>query len=76
MYDTHEWIGGMHWGWWVFLIACTLILVYLFSRWSSPEARGRRETSPMEILRRRYATGEISSEDYAERKAHLERDLS
>jgi len=37
------------------------------------EARQRRQT-PLEILQRRYAAGEISTQEYDERKAKLELD--
>lgn len=36
----------------------------------SPDVR----ESPLEFLQRRYAEGEISTEEYEKRKEHLERD--
>lgn len=38
---------------------------------SLPFSSGARET-PLEVLKRRYAEGEISAEEYEERKARLE----
>ncbi|WP_456425583.1 SHOCT domain-containing protein [Rhodocaloribacter sp.] len=75
MYDG--WMWGMHWGWWIFWILLIIILVTLF--WKNqttppgPPPESRKE-SPLEILKRRYAAGEISTEEYEERKARLERD--
>jgi putative membrane protein len=68
-----EWgFMGMHALWWVFWI----ILIVVFVGFMTSSLRGQasdRET-PLEILRRRYAKGEISSEEYEERKAKLEGD--
>ncbi len=75
MYDG--WMWGMHWGWWIFWILLIIILVTLFRKNRTtppgPPPESRKE-SPLEILKRRYAAGEISTEEYEERKAHLERD--
>ena len=40
----------------------------------TPVSRGRRRETPLEILQRRYAAGEISTVEYEERKTKLERD--
>jgi putative membrane protein len=63
---------GMHFFWWVFLIAVITGVVAILVQGAD---RGpRRREKPLEILQRRYAAGEISSEEYEERKARLERD--
>jgi putative membrane protein len=61
---------GMHFFWWLFWIVVIGALFLLFT----PVPRGRRRETPLEVLQRRYAAGEISSEDYEERKAKLDRD--
>ncbi len=68
-------VWGMHWGWWIFWIVVIIALVWLFSqqRRSGEPSRPPRE-SPLELLQRRYAAGEISTEEYEERRARLERD--
>lgn len=70
MYDGW-WFFGMHMFWWLFWI----LLLALFFWWLRPGPRveARRET-PLEILQRRYAAGEIPTDEYEERKARLERD--
>lgn len=69
-----EWsMWGMHIFWWVFWIVMLVVLLALFSP-LTPVQRGRRRETPLEVLQRRYAAGEISTEDYEERKAKLERD--
>ncbi|KXA89778.1 hypothetical protein AKJ57_04905 [candidate division MSBL1 archaeon SCGC-AAA259A05] len=69
----HSWSGGW---WWVFgvviwiLVAVTLIL---FIRWLWMRADGVSEDyeNPLDILKRRYARGEISREEFEEIKSDL-----
>lgn len=61
---------GMHVFWWLFWI----ILIIAFFALATPLPRHRARQTPLELLQRRYAAGEISSEEYEERKAKLERD--
>ncbi|GEM_PF-1008470 len=65
---------GMNVLWWGFW---GLLLLGLFL-WAKPvrrrEARRFRD-EPLSILRRRYATGEISTKEYDEHVERLERDL-
>jgi putative membrane protein len=69
----HYWGFGMHLFWWIFWV----ILIVLFFAVLTPVPRKRanlyRQT-PLEILQRRYAAGEITTEEYEERKGRLERD--
>jgi len=64
---------GMHMLWWFFWI---LLLVSFFSFVTPvPRKKARlNRLTPLDILQRRYAAGEITTEDYEERKARLERD--
>lgn len=66
---------GMHWFWWLFWIA--LVAAIFFTPWGAPVRRGKppRET-PHEVLRRRLAGGEITTQEYEQRKALLDRDTS
>lgn len=54
---------GMHFGWWIFWLVCW---VCLFSFWM-PVRRGRwqdfKET-PLAVLNRRLAKGEIKEQEY------------
>lgn len=76
--------GGLGaWGWafmllhaalWVGIVVLGVYLVArVLRRAGVGTAPGRAET-PLEILRRRYAAGEISSEDYQRMKDELKRD--
>ncbi len=71
MFDGHDWMWGMHWGWWIFWIAITVVIVLLLTR--SKLGGSHRET-PLEVLERRYAAGEISTEEYEERRVRLQQD--
>lgn len=61
---------GMHALWWLFWIA----LIVVFFALIEPVPRSRRRVSPLEVLQRRYAAGDISDKEYEERKAKLNRD--
>ena len=64
---------GMHFLWWVFW---GMIWVSLFSFWMPVPRRRLRDLKepPLDILKRRLATGEINEQQYASLKAHLESD--
>lgn len=63
---------GMYSYWWVFW----LILWICFFSFMMPVRRTtyRQMQSPLQLLQRRYAAGEITSEEYEERRAKLLRD--
>jgi len=66
------WFWGMHLFWWLFWF---LIILAFFSL-LTPVPRHKVRETPLQILQRRYAAGEISTEEYEERKQRLERDTS
>lgn len=71
------WMWGMHWGWWIIWVLLIVGVVWAISRaqqGGSPPVRSQEPETPLETLQRRYAEGEISTEEYEERKEHLERD--
>ena len=63
---------GMHALWWVFWIA--LVIALVFWGGSGTSARRDKPATPHELLRRRLANSEISTEEYEKRKAILDRD--
>ena len=73
-YDGGYFMGGMHWIWWLFWLA--LIGFIVFYGWGRPsgQRRGPRET-PHDVLKRRLASGEISTDEYEQRKLLLDRDM-
>lgn len=68
-------MGGMHWLWWIFWLV--LIGAVVLYAWGRPgEQRRRPRETPHEVLRRRLASGEITPEQYEERKTLIDRDAS
>lgn len=65
---------GMAWFWWLFWV----IAIIGFTAFLVPVPRGRVQDldDPLRILARRYAAGELTHEEYEERRMRLERDLS
>lgn len=64
------WFWGMHLFWWLFWF----VLMTLLLGFSTPVPRHKVRETPLQILQRRYAAGELSSEEYEERKQRIERD--
>lgn len=65
------WFFGMHFFWWIFWF---LVLVLVFALLMPAARRNTREVkeSPLTVLQRRYAAGEISTEEYEEKRKRLE----
>lgn len=72
MVDTNYYYG-MHWVWWfVWLI----LLIWIFAiPYNIPGQRYKRNT-PLEILQARFASGEVTIEEYNEKKQILEGGMS
>ena len=69
LYDYH--FFGMHMFWWFFWI----MLLFLMFGWFEPVPKKRvRRDSALDILQKRFAAGEITLDEYNERRAVLERD--
>ena len=71
----HYW--GMHIIWWLVwmgLFIAFFAMIDPIPRRTARVLRAQLE-KPLEILRRRYAAGELTSEEYAERKAVLDREI-
>ena len=49
---------------WILVIAGIVLLIVWFVRHSRRHERGHGEESPLDILRKRYARGEISKEEF------------
>ena len=81
----HMWGYGGGWGWMILgplmmivVIAGIVALVVLLVRWLGGPSRGARPThsappvtAPLDILKARFARGEIDKEEYEERRRLL-----
>jgi putative membrane protein len=79
----YDWGWGMHpmmWGAWGFGMMLVMILfwglvivgIVIGIRWLMSESQQRRGDSAMEILRQRYARGEINKEEFDAKKKDLD----
>ncbi len=66
-YERHFW--GMHFFWWLFWI---LMIISIFATPYDIPRRINRKQNPLSILKKRLAKGEITSEEYNEKKKILE----
>lgn len=73
-------MGGFGWGWfmpifmilfWVLVIWAVVALVRGGSQTSSSDSGSSRPDSALEVLKRRYARGEIDKAEYEEKKRDL-----
>lgn len=68
-------MGTMGWWmllWWAFGAAILVLLVWVIARAASGST-GRADDSPEQILKRRYARGELDREEYQRRLEDLRR---
>lgn len=66
-----DWFGG---GWFMMILWWGLIIVgiVLLVKWlGGQKSRTKRDDSALEILKKRYASGEISKEEFEEKKKDL-----
>lgn len=63
-------LWGMHVLWWLFWI----VVIASFLTWLVPVRRKNVPKTPLEILERRYAEGDIGRQEYEERRSLPERD--
>lgn len=60
---------GMHLVWWFLWL---ILLIWLFATPYNLPGRRVRKDVPIDILKKRFASGEITKEDYLEKKKILE----
>lgn len=75
-WDGHHDLDG---GWWIVMMIGMVLfwalvivaVVWAVRAWTGGQGPARRESTPQEVLERRLAEGEISVEDYDERRRVL-----
>jgi len=68
MYEGH-WFGGFMWLFWLALIGVIVWLVQVAA--SSRQGSDRCDLSPLQILERRFANGEIDEAEFERRRRVL-----
>jgi putative membrane protein len=72
-WGNHGW--GMGFGWFfmiAFLILVVLGIIYLIKVIAGDAKKGEREETALDILKKRYARGEINKEEFEEKKKDLQ----
>lgn len=70
-WNWHNWGMPMMWFIWIPLI---ILVVWLIIRLTNRgQSSVEKKESPLEVLKRRYASGEITAEEYEQRKKVLEK---
>jgi putative membrane protein len=70
IYNNYYW--GMNFIWWFLWI---ILLFWIFAvPYNIPGQRNKKD-SPLDILQRRFASGEITTDEYNEKRKLLEFDL-
>ena len=73
MFYNGYYFGGIHLIWWFIWF---VVVFWIFATpYNIPGQRNKRE-SPLEILRKRYAAGLITTEEYMEKREIIESDLA
>jgi putative membrane protein len=68
MFFDHHFIG-MHWIWWLIVVGTILLVVFNIIPY---RPKTELEENAMEILKKRFARGEIEREEFEERKRIIE----
>jgi putative membrane protein len=66
---------GMHTYWWVWWLFIWILFFSFFMPVRRVTYRQMQSQSPLQLLQSRYAAGEITSEEYEERRTKLLRDI-
>lgn len=70
MFETN-YFWGMHLTWWVLWM---ILIIWIFAIPYDIPGQRRKKDSALDILQKRFAAGEINSQEYHEKKKILEAD--
>jgi putative membrane protein len=72
-----HWFGDGMWGGWIIMVifwVLIIVAIVALIRWIAVQNRpapSQKEESALDILKKRYVRGEISKEDFEEKKKQL-----
>ncbi len=64
--------GGMNFIWWIIWM---IMIFWIFATPYNIPGQRTRKNSPLDILQKRFASGEITNDEYQEKKKILENDV-
>ena len=64
---------GMHYVWWILWV---MMLIWIFAIPRSIPGQRFKADSPLDVLRKRFASGAITTEEYQAKKKILEADMA
>ncbi len=70
-YSNSYW--GMNFIWWIIWM---IIIFWIFATPYNIPGQRTKKDSPLDILQKRFASGQINNEEYQEKKKILENDLA
>ncbi len=71
MWGDHWMFGGFMWLFWVILLGALIFLVWLIVR-KSQASSSRSEEDALDILKKRYARGDIDKEEFEQKKRDIQ----
>ena len=71
MFYNNFW--GMSFVWWLIWL---MLIFWIFATPYDIPGQRKRKDSPLDILQKRFASGEINNDEYQERKKIIENDLA
>lgn len=69
MYYENYGYWGMHFVWWIIWI---ILLFWIFATPYPIPGQKSRKNTPLDLLKKRFAAGEINKEEYEEKKKIIE----
>jgi len=68
-YDNYN-FGGMHYVWWFVWV---ILIIWIFATPYDVPGQRKRKDTPLDVLKKRFASGEINQVQYWEHKAILDK---